>query len=211
MSLKSDDDDDMDMSDQDYDDESQHNDDDSSCIIFHDHLLQIPCSLQIPHSTTIDMTAIIDTGAQVTVMSRQAACLCKIQHLMDVRYKGQATGVGSCRVLGRIPAGALYISIGGCTIKSPAITVLDNNHIGMDLLLGLDFLRENGAILNMARDEMVITTAEQKVVISFVRPKASVDNGGDGWIQKNLLLQDDDEDDNDNDDNEQEHLDMSGV
>ena len=57
------------------------------------------------------VTTIVDTGAQVTVLSFHAAQTCGIAHLIDQRYAGQATGVGRCRVVGRIPAGALVLAI----------------------------------------------------------------------------------------------------
>lgn len=89
-------------------------------------LLRVPCSIAINsgedeassntfHSSTTStaVSAYVDTGAQVTVISAAAAKRVGIYHLMDRRYAGRATGVGHCRVLGRIPARHVYFLLGG--------------------------------------------------------------------------------------------------
>eukprot|EP00985_Skeletonema_marinoi_P001131 scaffold459_cov78-Skeletonema_marinoi.AAC.1 len=92
-------------------------------------LLRVPCSLRLnssentnhyhSHSTTnsnnnksTPIAAYVDTGAQVTVISAAAARKVGILHLMDRRYAGRATGVGQCRILGRIPAGCVHFMLG---------------------------------------------------------------------------------------------------
>jgi hypothetical protein len=86
-------------------------------------LLRIPCSIVInsesgrsstettpsldfppSHAAATSVSAYVDTGATVTVISAAAAKRVGIYHLIDRRYAGRATGVGHCRVLGRIPA-----------------------------------------------------------------------------------------------------------
>ena len=61
------------------------------------------------------MAAYVDTGAQVTVISAAAAKRVGIYHLIDRRYTGRATGVGHCKVLGRIPAQNVYFMLGNCS------------------------------------------------------------------------------------------------
>lgn len=100
---------------------------------YHQHhclgLLRVPCSIAINsgeessssssqqyhhhHVKTTSVSAYVDTGAQVTVISAAAAKRAGIYHLMDRRYAGRATGVGHCRVLGRIPARHVYFLLGG--------------------------------------------------------------------------------------------------
>jgi len=61
------------------------------------------------------MATYVDTGAQVTIISASAAKRAGIYHLIDRRYAGRATGVGQCRILGRIPARHVYFLLGeGC-------------------------------------------------------------------------------------------------
>jgi len=58
------------------------------------------------------MATYVDTGAQVTIISASAAKRAGIYHLIDRRYAGRATGVGQCRILGRIPARHVYFLLG---------------------------------------------------------------------------------------------------
>ncbi|CAN0467239.1 unnamed protein product, partial [Discosporangium mesarthrocarpum] len=46
--------------------------------------------------------AFVDTGAQVTVMSRGCAERCGLAGRIDERFAGRAVGVGYARILGRI-------------------------------------------------------------------------------------------------------------
>jgi len=133
-------------------------------------LLRVPCSLRLnssentnhyhSHSTattnsnnnkSTPIAAYVDTGAQVTVISAR-------------RYVGRATGVGQCRILGRIPAGCVHFMLGQredddeeeyddddyeeeersiLQINGPALTVLEGSVTeGVDMLLGLDVLQD---------------------------------------------------------------------
>ena len=49
------------------------------------------------------LSAFIDTGAQVTVMPLSTARRLRLIPFIDRRYAGQATGVGTVRIIGRIP------------------------------------------------------------------------------------------------------------
>jgi hypothetical protein len=202
-------------------------------------LLQVPCSLQVESSSSSSMmitTAVplqqplvypvvtfVDTGAQVTILSWRAAQRARLLHLMDRRFAGHAIGVGHCRVLGRIPAGALRLHLHGHTVPSPAITILDvddttnnmshnqhhinhdggddddehhassntnnnNKSSGVELLLGLDFLRDYHAILDLRQGEMRLLVdisnnkknqpqqqLQEEVVIPFLLPRSRLD------------------------------------
>ena len=94
------------------------------CPEHHLGLLRVPCSIAInseeaslghhpiiPTAKTA-MAAYVDTGAQVTIISAAAAKRAGIYHLMDQRYAGRATGVGHCKVLGRIPARHVHFILG---------------------------------------------------------------------------------------------------
>lgn len=149
-------------------------------------LLQIPCSVQLittdKGSRKTPLQTYVDTGAQVSVLSVEAAAGAGLLQMMDRRYAGQATGVGECRVLGRLPAGCLIFHLNGEKIsKSPAITILEYTNDGVQLLLGLDFLRDHGAILNLRSEEMVLLEGEgsskREISIPFIRPRANLNSG----------------------------------
>lgn len=131
-------------------------------------LLRIPCRLTLDASdgggTSTSLSAYVDTGAQVTVLSLEAARRAGLLHLLDRRYAGRATGVGHCRVLGRIPAGCASVRLGGgggtVTAPCPELAVLEGTGTeGIDLLLGLDVLEEWGANICM-RDRTLTLTLE---------------------------------------------------
>ena len=81
---------------------------------------------------------------------------------MDRRYRGHATGVGNCRVLGRIPPHALQLSIQGQVFAAPSILILEHMQTKVELLLGLDFLRSTHATLNLSRHEMKLKQQQQQ-------------------------------------------------
>jgi hypothetical protein len=128
---------------------------------------------------------------------------------LDRRYAGQATSVGgSCRILGRLPAGLVNFHLHHVNnknnnnnsddddnsdsdrrtmiaLQSPTITVLedlpcsstceddDDVNGGFELLLGLDFLREYQAILDLRNEELRLLVKRKEYSIPFLRPRSS--------------------------------------
>jgi hypothetical protein len=183
------------------------------CLQLHP-LLQIPCGLSLTDGDQakdlLTITTVLDTGSQRTVMSWQAAKRTGflLTH-MDQRYAGgRATGVGgSCAVLGRIPEGICRLHLGGgeVTVPSPAIYVLESTD-SVDVLLGLDFLRDHQAILNLHDEELQIRGQEgQAVSIPFIR------SGGPIASRKGRLGDACSGSDSEDDEFGDEELDMSGV
>ena len=166
---------------------NEQDDNDRSTPIHQSGLLRVPCRLQLnsnedgrQHSSSsttksTPIAAYVDTGAQVTVISAAAARKVGILHLMDRRYAGRATGVGHCKVLGRIPAGCVHFMLGRkddtnneaeeyddendeyeeedrsiIQMNGPALTVLEGTVTeGVDMLLGLDVLQDWEATIQM--------------------------------------------------------------
>ena len=140
------------------------------------------------------IAAYVDTGAQVTVISASAARRAGILHLMDRRYAGRATGVGHCRVLGRIPARHVYFLLGDDEVScdegnnakhegtvqmdGPALTVLEGTVTkGVDMLLGLDVLQDWDAEIRMGSNKSITVKKKEgrnklkggsSIVIPFV-------------------------------------------
>jgi len=136
-----------------------------------------------PPTTTTALSAYVDTGAQVTVLSAEAARRAGLFHLLDRRYSGKATGVGHCRILGRISAGCATIVLGGTdnsnnresnschaqdaeellSMPCPQLTVLESTGTeGIDLLLGLDVLEEHGATICLRERTLALSKTTNK-------------------------------------------------
>ena len=80
--------------------------------------------------------AIIDTAAEVTVMSTSCAKRCRVSSLIDTQHSGKAIGVGSSEIVGGI--NGLNLRIGPLNFQNK-ISVLRNSRC--DLLIGLDILK----------------------------------------------------------------------
>eukprot|EP00540_Astrosyne_radiata_P011276 CAMPEP_0116829148 /NCGR_PEP_ID=MMETSP0418-20121206/4038_1 /TAXON_ID=1158023 /ORGANISM="Astrosyne radiata, Strain 13vi08-1A" /LENGTH=229 /DNA_ID=CAMNT_0004458091 /DNA_START=69 /DNA_END=758 /DNA_ORIENTATION=+ len=190
-------------------------------------LLQIPCGLSMDisdESLPTPVASFVDTGAQVSVLSYQAAQRAGLMTLLDRRYAGHALGVGHCRVLGRIPAGAVILKVHGHRIPAPSLTILESTNEGVDLLLGLDFLRDYKATLSLKEEEILTVTVQDKDIrIPFLRPRASLfsfeeEKGDDpkqdclrgGRLCEDDILQDECDETN-NEDDGGPSIDMSGV
>jgi hypothetical protein len=80
--------------------------------------------------------AIIDTGAEITVMSSSCANRCRISQKIDTQYAGHAIGMGSSEILGAIDD--LYFKIGPLDFQNKISILRDSK---CDFLIGLDVLR----------------------------------------------------------------------
>ncbi len=97
------------------------------------HMLYISCKV----NGNI-VKALVDTGAQMTVMNVQCAQRCDIMRLLDRRYASYAFGVGRQRILGIIHLG--QIQIGEDFLASSFRVLEDQSH---ELILGLDMLKRH--------------------------------------------------------------------
>ncbi|GMG20684.1 unnamed protein product [Ambrosiozyma monospora] len=113
------------------------------------HMLYINVYIEGVH-----IKAFVDSGAESTIMSPQLAEKCGLTRLIDKRYVGQAIGVGSTQILGRIHSVPLKI---GTQFFPCGFTVLD---AGVDMLLGLDMLRRYQACIDLKRNMLVIDNVE---------------------------------------------------
>ncbi|CAF3671673.1 unnamed protein product [Rotaria sp. Silwood1] len=91
--------------------------------------------------------AFVDSGAQMTIMSKACAERCGIMRLVDRRFSGIAKGVGTQKILGpQLEIEKNYFAT--------SLSVLEDQP--MDMLLGLDMLRRHQCVLDLHKNVLRI-------------------------------------------------------
>lgn len=109
--------------------------------------------------------AFVDTGAQATIMSTRLAESTGLTRLIDKRFNGEARGVGTGKIIGRIHQAQIKIE----TQFIPCnFTVLDTH---VDLLLGLDMLKRHQACVDLRNNLLRIAGVETKFLSESEIPR----------------------------------------
>uniref|UniRef100_A0A8C6D4E1 Ubiquitin-like domain-containing protein n=1 Tax=Moschus moschiferus TaxID=68415 RepID=A0A8C6D4E1_MOSMO len=85
--------------------------------------------------------AVVDSGAQMTIMRQACAERCNIMRLVDCRWAGIAKGLGTQKIIGRVHLAQ----------EQP-----------MDMLLGLDMLKRHECSIDLKKNVLVISTTGSK-------------------------------------------------
>lgn len=112
--------------------------------------------------------AFVDSGAQMTIMSRKFAEKVGLLDYVDKRFSGVAVGVGTGKILGKIHIAELTIKghIFPCTI-----TVMDDEGLGnkdMDFILGLDMLKRHRCKIDLLTNNLVFTACSNGNEMTFI-------------------------------------------
>ena len=105
-------------------------------------MLFIDCKINNCHTK-----AFVDSASHETYISERFAKFCQIDHLIDTRFKSQATGIGSKTVVGQIHS--LQLQIAGLSFTTP-VRVLES--VNKDIIVGLNFLKINQFHINLEKN-----------------------------------------------------------
>lgn len=114
------------------------------------------------------VSAIIDTGAQISIMSRKCAQKCNIYQMLNTEYSGRAIGVGSSDIVGKIESVAMRI---GPVSFNGDFSVLKDGQV--DLLLGLDFLDRFHCDINLRESYLRLYVRENLIRVPLQNRVAS--------------------------------------
>ena len=102
----------------------------------------------------MQIVALVDTGAQSTIVSQYKAEKCGLMNLCDERFQGIAEGVGTSKILGVVHAAQLKIEDKFIMCK---ITVVES--VSVDFIFGLDNMRSHRCIVNLEKNKLVFPDA----------------------------------------------------
>jgi hypothetical protein len=107
--------------------------------------------------------ALVDSGAQTTIISSRTAERCGITRLIDTRCAGMAVGVGTGVITGKVHLASL--TLGGESFTA-SFTVMEKTD--MEFLLGLDLLRRFAAVIHLGKNVLQLHTGGKVVEVPFL-------------------------------------------
>lgn len=103
---------------------------------------------------SVRVKAFVDSGAQSTIMSATCAEKCGLMRLVDRRFHGEARGVGTGKILGRIHMAQIKI---GAHYFPCSFTILETSDV--DFLFGLDMLKRHLCVIDLKSNHVALGSA----------------------------------------------------
>ncbi|KAG2193322.1 hypothetical protein INT47_005635 [Mucor saturninus] len=103
-----------------------------------------------------NLVALVDSGAQSTVISPETAESCGLMRLLDTRFNGVAKGVGTAKILGRIHSAQMRLSKN--FFLSCSFIVVEGK--GSELLFGLDMLKKHRACIDLRKNALTFDSED---------------------------------------------------
>jgi len=132
----------------------------------------------------VPLRAFVDSGAQMTIMSKACAERSGIMRFLDTRYAGRAVGVGSGTILGRVHMCQMKLGDSFFTIS---LSILESSSI--DVLFGLDTLKRYRCCIDLHLNCLTMMDGVKKECIPFLSegeiPKREL-LGGEGEDEMDL-------------------------
>jgi DNA damage-inducible protein 1 len=110
--------------------------------------------------------AFVDSGAQSTIMSAMCAERCGLMRLLDKRFQGEARGVGTAKILGRVHIVQMKF---GKSFFPVSLTILEKSDV--DFLFGLDMLKRHRCEISLKSNELLIESVGGVERVAFLSEK----------------------------------------
>lgn len=124
----------------------------------------------------------VDSGAQMTIMSRACAEATGVMRMVDKRFEGEARGVGTQKIIGRVHAAQLKL---GGAFLDVSFSVLEKDD-EPQIILGLDMLKRHQCCIDLKRNALIVGTTGE--VVPFLPehelPRGAFGRAGDGGSQE---------------------------
>jgi hypothetical protein len=108
--------------------------------------------------------AVIDTGAQMSIISEACVKRCHLHKNMETRFFGKAVGVGKSDIIGRV--NYMPLRIGPLNFKS-RLSVLRESRV--DMLIGMDLLNKFQCEINIPENCMKLRVSNKVFKIHFAK------------------------------------------
>lgn len=139
----------------------------------------------------VPIKAFVDSGAQMTIISKSSLSKVGLDHLIDTRFSGVAVGVGTGKLLGRVHVAPLLIQNRFFPVTLAVLESVNTNNSnqsmnekqqdgGVDFIFGLDMLKRHRCKIDLGSNTLVIPLEDGKnLEVPFLHEKdLDVGKGG---------------------------------